>query len=246
MTITVGSLFAGIGGFDLGLERAGMKVRWQVEIDKFCQRVLAKYWPDVPRFGDVRDFPPSDRREDWAVSLICGGFPCQDVSQAGNQAGIDGERSGLYAEMLRVCGCLRPDFIIIENVDGLRYRGGYVVLRDLAELGYDAEWEVFTACQAGAPHTRKRLFIVAYPNGHGLQGLFKGMAQAGHNFLSSGGNTSRERGWQHLPAPCFCRSVDGISNRVDRTRALGNAVVPQVAEWIGRKILEATNGAKAT
>ena len=146
----VGSLFAGIGGFDLGLERAGFEIAWQVEIDPYCQRVLAKHWPDVPRYGDIRAI-------DWAtvprVDLLCGGFPCQDLSFAGKRAGIDGERSGLWSEYVRAIRALRPRFILVENVPGLltnKYMGR--VLGDLAACGYGAEWEVFSACAIDAPH----------------------------------------------------------------------------------------------
>src|SRR5687767_562507 len=111
--MTFGSLFAGIGGFDLGFERAGMRCEWQVEIDPYCRRVLAKHWPDVRRWDDVRTFPPDG---DWGVDVICGGFPCQDISAAGKQAGIEGERSGLWGEYERIIRVLRPRIVVVENV----------------------------------------------------------------------------------------------------------------------------------
>ena len=119
---TFGSLFAGIGGFDLGFERAGFECKWQVEIDPYCQRVLAKHWPNVRRHDDVRTFPPSNPDE-WGIDVICGGFPCQDISFAGHGAGLAGERSGLWSELLRVTGVLRPSFVVVENVAALLSRG---------------------------------------------------------------------------------------------------------------------------
>ncbi len=122
MTLTFGSLFAGIGGFDLGFERAGLECKWQVEIDPYCQRVLAKHWPEVRRHDDIRTFPP-DGSDEWRVDVICGGFPCQDISDAGKRAGIDGERSGLWAEYARILGAIRPRFAVVENVAALLDNG---------------------------------------------------------------------------------------------------------------------------
>src|SRR4051794_13891679 len=198
MTIlTVGSLFAGIGGFDLGLERAGMRTVWFCEQDAYCQRVLAKHWPGVPCYPDVRALvaEPEGQRcgPGWAgrphpagtgelessfrqglsvsvppVDVLCGGFPCQDLSGAGKQAGIDGERSGLWHEYARVIDVLRPRYVVVENVrnllagDGGRWFGR--VLADLAACGYDAEWDCIPASAVGAPHRRDRIWLVAYPH----------------------------------------------------------------------------------
>jgi DNA (cytosine-5)-methyltransferase 1 len=167
--MTFGSLFAGIGGFDLGLERAGMECAWQVEIDGYARRVLERHWPDVRRWDDVRTFPP-DPGDDWRVDVLCGGFPCQDISLAGRQAGIDGERSGLWSEFARIIGVLRPRYVIVENVAALVKRGLSRVIGDLVSLGYDAEWDVISAQSVGAPHIRERLWIVAYANGSRCQG----------------------------------------------------------------------------
>jgi DNA (cytosine-5)-methyltransferase 1 len=116
--VTFGSLFAGIGGMDLGLERAGMECKWQVEINPFCQKVLAKHWPNVRRYGDITAVEQLEY-----VDVIAGGFPCQDISYAGAGAGIDGERSGLWSEMLRIIRIVRPRFVIVENVAALLTRG---------------------------------------------------------------------------------------------------------------------------
>jgi DNA (cytosine-5)-methyltransferase 1 len=163
--ITVGELFAGIGGLGLGLEMTGgFKVAWQVEINDFSRRVLEKNWPDVTRWKDVCTFPPADG--DWTVDMITAGFPCQDISVAGKAKGLEGERSGLFYEVVRIGARLRPRYILLENVSALLVRGAGDVLRELAEIGYDAEWHCLSAATvAGAPHIRDRIFILAYPNG---------------------------------------------------------------------------------
>ena len=158
--LTFGSLFAGIGGFDLGLERAGMRCEWQVEIDPYARAVLAKHWPNVRRHEDVRTFPPPEG--EWGVDVICGGFPCQDISVAGKGAGLAGERSGLWYEFARIIGELRPRYVIVENVAALLARGMGTVLGDLSTLGYDAEWHVIPASAVGAPHRRERVWIVGF------------------------------------------------------------------------------------
>jgi site-specific DNA-cytosine methylase len=183
--VTFGSLFAGIGGMDLGLERAGLECRWQVEIDPYARRVLAKHWPNVRRHDDVRTFPPGmgadaysegepvvpinekERDRDtslagWAVDLIAGGFPCQDISYAGKGAGLSGERSGLWYEFARVVRVLRPRYVLVENVSALLTRGLDAVLGTLASLGFDAEWTCLPAASVGAPHIRDRVFVLAH------------------------------------------------------------------------------------
>jgi DNA (cytosine-5)-methyltransferase 1 len=157
---TFGSLFAGIGGIDLGLERAGWRGRWQVEYEPFCQRVLAKHWPDVTRYGDIHDV-------DWdtveRVDLVAGGFPCQPISTAGRQRAQEDAR-WLWPEFARCLRALRPRYVLVENVanllgvnDGSAFGE---VLGDLATLGYDAEWDCIPAYSVGAPHIRDRLWIV--------------------------------------------------------------------------------------
>src|SRR3954470_14454687 len=191
--LTVGSLFSGIGGFDLGLERAGMRVVWQCEQDAYCRRVLARHWPDVPCHPDVRALVADtavDGRGPWrtrgpdsdgageqqpalqaglpvpvpCVDVLCGGFPCQDLSYAGKGEGIDGARSVLWSEYARLVRELRPRYVIVENVSALLARGMERVLGDLATCGYDAEWDCIPASAVGAPHRRDRVWIVAYPN----------------------------------------------------------------------------------
>jgi DNA (cytosine-5)-methyltransferase 1 len=172
VNFTLGSLFAGIGGIDLGFERAGFKTAWQVEIDPYCRKVLKLHFPGAERYEDVRTVGVGSLRR---VDVVAGGFPCQDISNAGDRAGIDGERSGLWREMARIIRELRPRFVLVENVAALltpTHRDGWIepagiarVLGDLASIGYDAEWEVISAEDIGAPHVRERVWIVAYPQG---------------------------------------------------------------------------------
>jgi DNA (cytosine-5)-methyltransferase 1 len=170
--IALGSLFSGIGGLERGLERAipGARTRWQVEIDPFCNRVLERHWPHAKRWKDVRDFAThletyGSARRVGAVEVICGGFPCQDLSVAGNGAGLDGARSGLFFDALRVVRALRPRVVVLENVSALLARGLGRVLGELAACGYDAEWDCVPASAVGAPHRRDRIFIVAHAVG---------------------------------------------------------------------------------
>lgn len=158
---TVGSLFAGIGGLDLGFERAGFKTAWQVEIDDYASAVLAKNWPHVRRWKDITTFPP-EPVDDWRVDVIVGGFPCQDISLAGSGAGLEGARSGLFYELIRVVGLLQPRAVVLENTSALLSRGLGRVLAELAALGFDAEWHCLPAAYVGAPHVRDRIFILAH------------------------------------------------------------------------------------
>ena len=163
--LQVGSLFSGVGLCDLGLEWAGMGHAFFCEVDPFCRSVLRRHWPGIPIYEDVRelrgvDLPP--------VDVLCGGFPCQDVSLAGKRKGIaKGTRSGLWHEYARLIEEIRPGYVIVENVPGLLAAGVEAVLQDLAACGYDAEWEVLPAAAVGAPHRRERVFLVAYPHSDG-------------------------------------------------------------------------------
>ena len=239
--MTFGSLFAGIGGMDLGLERAGMTCKWQVEINEYARRVLSKHWPDVRRHDDVRNFTPTDPSE-WEVDVICGGFPCINISSSGKKDGIHGEHSGLWQQFSRIVRDLRPKFVVVENVRDLVHRGLGDVLGDLARLGFDAEWHVLPAAAFGSPQRRERMFVVAHAHGIGCEGGAKRNSQGAfskgrldYDGLALAERRARDaRSW-------VCRANDGLSNRVDRLRGLGNAVVPQVAEWIGRRIMEAAS-----
>jgi DNA (cytosine-5)-methyltransferase 1 len=275
--ITIGSLFSGIGGFELGLERAipNSKTIWQVEQNKYCQAILKKHYENV-----------------HPVNIICGGFPCQGVSCAGQGKGIEGDkRSGLWGEMYRLIDELRPRIAVMENVPALLWkgRGMHVVMSNLAQIGYDAEWTIISARQFGAPHLRKRVFIIAYPrsisdrgkhntkilhdkerntanntkkirsNGNsGIRNIHQDndtraetvysdsertqiSIEGKHPSVEMFGSQSEERRvntyWSKgtIESP-ICRMDDGVSGRVDRIKALGNAIVPQCSEYIGKCI----------
>lgn len=310
MSLTVGSLFSGIGGLDLGLERAGMKVKWQVENDPYCQKVLKKHWPDVTLYGDIKEL---DFSECEPVDLICGGFPCQPVSLAGRRKGQEDER-WLWPECARALRTLRPTWALLENVPGLMSKGFGDVASDLASCGYDFEWDRIPAAAVGAPHLRFRVIVVAHSrsarrwedtrgahgdesqdarrgteNDHqldrdgqgrgagavaaadpigryGRTGVFgpagwtqpedsgHGLANA-NSVLQGHGHDGTEETFRNqaqgaegighpIPhsghwdvEPCVGRVANGVPKRMDRLRALGNAVVPQVFEVVGRRIL---------
>lgn len=160
--LTVGSLFSGAGLCDLGLTWAGFKHLFFCECDPYCRAVLARHWPGIPIIEDVKTLTNALVPQ---VDVLCGGFPCQDVSLGGKREGIkDGTRSGMWSEYARIIAEMRPRYAIIENVPGLLSKGLEIVLGDLAGCGYDAEWDIVPAAAAGAPHLRERLFIVAYPD----------------------------------------------------------------------------------
>lgn len=164
----MGSLFSGAGLCDLGLQWAGFRHQWFCEIDPFCRAVLARHWSGIPIYEDVKKLKGHELP---SVDVLCGGFPCQDVSSGGLRAGIrEGTRSGLWREYARLIGEIHPKYVIIENVRGLLSLGIDLVLNDLAAIGYDAEWEILPAAALGAPHHRERVFIVAYPHGHDIHG----------------------------------------------------------------------------
>jgi DNA (cytosine-5)-methyltransferase 1 len=238
MTFTVGSLFSGVGGLDLGFERAGFKVAWMCEADPFCRRVLNKHWPEVPVYEDVRTLRGADV---FRPDGLIGGFPCQDVSDSGRhweRDGIDGARSGLWAEYFRLVCELRPRFIAVENVSGLLSRGMGRVLGDLASVGYDAEWESLPAGAFGTPHLRTRVFMVAYPNGLGCDGP----PQRHFAFRLFKCFSPQRVGLSELPESAVCRVDHDIPGRVDRNRSLGNAVVPDVARYMAECVMEALCG----
>ena len=278
-------LFSGIGGFSLGLERAGMQTVAFCEQNKYCHAVLKKHWPEIPIYDDVRTLTAARLADDGiAVDVICGGFPCQDISIAGKGAGLAGARSGLWWEFHRLVAEIRPAWVVIENVSALRHKGLGDVLRSLAAVGYDAEWHCIPASAVGAPHRRDRIWIVAYPNGEQQQSMLSGCgaersaapapARAMDIDVAGGGRDSAwsqdvadtdesrlerrlRRGLQECASqfiagpssPCgnqnfwgtepnVGRVADGVPARVDRLKALGNAVVPQIPELIGRAIYE--------
>ena len=222
-------LFSGIGGFSLGLERAGMRTVAFCEIDPHARAVLHKHWPNVPVFTDVSTLSKGDLSEQ--IDIIAGGFPCQDISTAGRGAGLSGSRSGLWFEYCRLIKEIQPRYAIIENVSAIRRRGLGGVLRSLAEIGYDAEWHCIPASAIGAPHQRDRIWIVAYPNSTQREG----------RRLSSGAYAKYadacSAGWWKTE-PAMDRVVNGVPGQAHRLKQLGNAVVPQIPELIGRAIME--------
>jgi DNA (cytosine-5)-methyltransferase 1 len=243
----VGSLFSGIGGFDLGFERAGMTTEFFVEQAPFCQAVLRKHWPDVPIFGDIQTVDASMLPP---VDLLCGGFPCQDISPAGQGAGLDGKRSGLWAEFHRLIGEIRPRYVVVENVPMLRSRGLGRILREMAALGYDAEWDCIPASAVGAPHRRDRIWIVgsevvANADSKRRQHLQESKTRRGLNgsgqltnpSVSPAGVPEWPTTEQWATEPDVGRVAYGVPARVDRLRALGNALIPQIAEEIGWRIM---------
>jgi DNA (cytosine-5)-methyltransferase 1 len=279
MTLTFGSLFAGIGGFDLGLERAGMVCKWQVEIDDYATKVLEKHWPDTTRFRDVRNCGQHNLEP---VDIVCGGFPCQDISGANpNAKGISGERSGLWFQFARIIRELEPRWVVAENVKRLlSINAGWdfgEVLRTLDASGYDVEWDVLPAAAFGAPHIRERVILVAHAIGGSVQSERKSRLVVRTSSTNEGETQQRERGryaassssedvrnppgeglqdWSTFAMgkpgtipklersdwwtvePAVGRVAHGVPHRVDRLRSLGNAVVPQVAEWIGHRLAD--------
>lgn len=233
MTLTVGSLFSGVGGLEFGMEMTGgFKTSWQVEYDEFARKVLAKHWPDVPRHKDVRDV---GRHNLEPVDLICGGFPCQNISSAntaGTRHGLAGEQSGLWREFARIVEETRPAWVVVENSP--RWRDWVPAVRsDLWTLGYSSLPLLLRASDFGALHERPRVFVLAHADLHGEP------LRAIHEEASRYAPIPRTRGhWRHTPAGVF-RVANGFPYRTHRLRAAGNAVVPQVAQFVGTMILQA-------
>jgi len=251
-------LFSGIGGFSLGLERAGMRTVAMCEIDADCRRVLRRRWPKLPLFSDVKNL---NLKELYAAlqlyglpkpNVVCGGFPCQDISAANvGGAGLRGGRSGLWAEFFRIISEIKPRYAIIENVPALRRRGLCRVLADLRSIRYDAEWHIISAADVGAPHLRERLWIVAYPAGVDRE-MLSIESHLGAENAMEGGQEARlyagrisnpvfldPTGRSLLEIPQRILLADGVPGEVGPfLRMYGNAVVPQIPEAIGRAIIE--------
>lgn len=219
-------LFSGIGGFSLGLERAGMHTVAFCEANERKRAILARHWPHVPCFPDVATLS-GDSLGGLAIDLVAGGFPCQDVSHSGRRAGIEGQRSGLWAHFSRILRLLEPKFALVENVPGLLSRGMGTVLADLAAGGYDAEWDCIPAAALGAPHLRARIWILAYP---------RGFRDEAHDTVFAGrSELVVHPAWPAEPEAS--RVDDGFPGWM--VGAAGDAVVPQVVETIGRAIMTA-------
>lgn len=283
-------LFSGIGGFSLGLERAGMETVAFCEMDKDCQMVLKKHWPEVPIVSDVQNLnkktiekikfeaercarsshemshPP--RFE--SIDVICGGFPCQDISVAGHKEGLDGKRSGLWFEFKRLIKEIKPRYAIIENVGNLRSKGLAAIIKDLWSIGYVGEWHLISARSLGAPHLRDRIWIIAYPDSKRLERQRKSSRiQEEHTDSDSStdiiadsndfrlwkpfaSEKEKQQWWTETALSLshweetqsiVCGVDDGLSRGVERHRKqrikqLGNAVIPQIPELIGRAIMK--------
>lgn len=244
----------------MGLEWAGVgHTVWQVEFNPFCRDVLAKHWPDVQRFNDVREVGAHNLEP---VDVICGGYPCQPFSH-GATLGGNRKRNGaehasyLWPEFARIIGDLRPKYVVLENVRAHLSLGFGDVLGDLACLGYDAEWGVLRGEYAGVPQTRARLFVIASaarlrgPSLLDSVSLNVARRHEGPNGLGgptpnaydeSGASRSvpllGDRYWPEIPDRERSGTDDGVSLRLDRYHALGNAVIPQVAQIVGQRLLQ--------
>jgi DNA (cytosine-5)-methyltransferase 1 len=235
-------LFSGIGGFSLGLESTGgFETVAFCEFDKHAQAVLDKHWPEIKIYDDVRTLNAKQYR--GSIDVVCGGFPCQDLSVAGNKKGItEGKRSNLYVEMLRVISECLPRYAVFENVTGLLTgesgRWFAKFLYDLAQVGYDAEWHCIPASELGANHHRDRVYVVAYPYMQRRERSIKDKILREPRLQIE--LVRSFEGWptrQDIPSPKLSGGNDGVPKRLDRLRRLGNSVAPAVPKIIGEAIL---------
>ena len=260
--LKIGSAFSGIGGFELGIERAlGERAEtvWQIEKNEYCRQVLKKHWPKSKIYEDITTIDINNLQK---VDILLGGFPCQDVSQCRKvNRGINGERTSLYRYLLQITCEIRPRVVVMENVVGLIRNGLDRVLGDFSEIGYCSEWRTLRASDFGASHRRERIFIVCYKNTDSnrfrletsapLFGrhIFKGETKTGSRIagLSRTEIHRREqtilRRVQKIKTPSksgLCRRSNGISGRMDKNRlmALGNAIVPACSQYVGECLLE--------
>lgn len=242
------ALFAGAGGGILGGHLLGWRCICAVEYDKYARNVLLArqrdgHLPKFPIWDDVRTFDGKPWR--GVVDVVSGGFPCQDISSAGKGAGIEGARSGLWKEMARIIGEVRPQYAFVENSPLLIRRGLTTVLGDFAEMGYDAVWGIVSAADCGAPHPRKRLWILAYsavPSKQEVPTKDTRLCKTGREWEpgGTGGRAIGNRSW--LLEPELARVVNGVANRVDRVRCIGNGQVPIVAATAWRELIRLFGG----
>lgn len=246
-------MFDGIGAFGLGLERAGMTVSSHTEINPACQRILLKHWPLVPIHNDVT----TRAWKEGEADVLLAGFPCQDISQAGPRTGLAGARSGLFREVMRAVRVVRPKHVVLENVEALRRRGLGTVLGEMAESGFDAEWDCIPKAHVGAPDIRDRIWIVAEPqhsdadrqrshpapvNEYGSPQLFNQQVRftgpMGAPLARSLARVGPAGGRDWSPEPGVRRVVARSPAVVDRLKQLGNSGCPRIAQAIGLAILE--------
>jgi DNA (cytosine-5)-methyltransferase 1 len=262
--LTFGSLFSGIGGLDLGLERTGgMKVLWQIENDPYANRVLQKHWPTVKRYTDIRTLAADTLEK---VDVLAGGFPCQSVSlasqQLGKRKGVNDER-WLWPYFNKCISLLEPRYILLENVPGIFTAGDAFteiqndLQTDLAHSRYDTEWSLLSAKALGGAHVRDRFFLIGIRRDQDVSDSERNTKRPAHGSASRIGdereNASISEGsqvWGNTPDSCLPRrgfrelsasirrTADGVPHRLDRLRGLGNAVTPPQAEFVGRRLLQ--------
>jgi len=245
--LKVGSLFSGIGGIDLGFEREGFKTAWFVDVKPHARAIIAKRWAKATIYGDVTKI---QWKEIEQVDILVGGFPCKDLSKLNTKGkGLQGKKSGLWRFYKRAIREIRPKYALIENVPTLINNGLSQILADLASIGYDAEWCIISAQAFGAPHKRERVFILAYPHRERSQEPSKELEEQKvgefqFQSVSRSWDEIRISFWERIPSleSWVCGVDDGVSNRLERLDCLGNAVVPQVAQYIARRIKEKLNG----
>lgn len=215
-----GSLFSGIGGFELGASWSGIETLWNCEIDGFNRIILDKRFNNAKQYTNIKKMSYPE-----AVDIISGGFPCQNISIAAskNRIGVDGDKSGLWREMLRICDEIKPRYIIIENSPAIITKGFNIILKAFAEIGYDAEWQILQGLQFGIPQRRRRLYAIFYPSSI-------------RNRMEKEQIFSR---WDKLIYPTWRDTeskIYGMANvipdRVAKHRALGNAVQPIIAHYL--------------
>jgi len=225
-------LFSGIGGFSLGLEKSHFETVAFCEIDPYCRKVLAKHWPEIPIYEDVTK---ARFEEVGPVDMVTAGFPCQDISLAGQGAGLEGERSGLFWQILRTASVVGRPKLLLENVAALLDRGLCTVLGAMAQIGYDAEWHCIPACFVGAWTKRDRIWVYANPREKHVEGVGKGPIFEQSDLSREPARIfERWPGRSNLPQSRLAGTSDGLRNRLD---AIGNTIVPQIPEMIGYAIL---------
>ena len=269
MSLKIIDTFSGIGGFSYAAEKlvGGFQTVAFVECEPYCQKILKKHWPNVPIYDDIKSYNP----EPYSADVVCGGFPCQDISTAGQGKGITKEtRSGLFYELMRVVRLVRPKYIVLENVAAILNNGLGIVLGELAEAGFDCEWACIPASALGACHQRDRWWLIAYPNNARLQEERPEQQTTGVEQYGELGNVAYPSGdrlqgkirsrfsrqtwsqknsrrldpnWRSYESePVLRRGDDGLSNRIHRLKSLGNSVVPQVAAIPLKRVLDIDRG----
>lgn len=215
-----GSLFSGIGGFELGAEWSGIKTKWNCEVNEFGRKELKRLFPNTKQYDDIRTMQEAE-----SVDIISGGFPCQNISLAAskNRTGVDGDKSGLWREMLRVCSEIRPKYILIENSHTIIKHGFEIILEEFAKIGYDAEWQTLCGFQFGIPQRRRRLYAIFYPACIGDR------MEEGEIFTRW--DKPIYPTWRDTE-PKIYGMADVIPDRVDKHRALGNAVQPLITNYL--------------